>query len=105
MSLIESVKECVWLCGMVDSLGLIVQQPIIYCDSQSVLDLARNPAYHEKIKHMDIRLYFIRDMIENKVFAVEKITTTENPADMLTKALPYAKFKLSLHLVNVRKLW
>ena len=56
-------------------------------------------------KHIDIQLYFIRDMIEKKVFTVEKIATIENLANMLTKALTYAKLKLNLDLVNVCKLW
>ena len=48
MSLTNVVKEGIWLHGLVDSLGLDAQKPIIYCDSQSALSLAKNPIYHER---------------------------------------------------------
>nr|KYP64459.1 Retrovirus-related Pol polyprotein from transposon TNT 1-94 [Cajanus cajan] len=48
MSLTEGIKEGIWLQGLIDSLGLNVQRRILYCDSQSVLYLAKNPVYHER---------------------------------------------------------
>ena len=48
MSLTKVVKEGIWLHGLVDSLGLDVQTPIIYCDSQSALSLEKNPIYQER---------------------------------------------------------
>nr|KYP40226.1 Retrovirus-related Pol polyprotein from transposon TNT 1-94 [Cajanus cajan]KYP73239.1 Retrovirus-related Pol polyprotein from transposon TNT 1-94 [Cajanus cajan] len=63
--------------------------------------LAKNPVYHERSKHIDVRLNFIRDVIEDKLFSIEKIATIDNPADMLTKPLSFEKFKHSLDLVNV----
>ncbi|KAI4339466.1 hypothetical protein MLD38_024409 [Melastoma candidum] len=98
MSLTAGVKEGFWLLGLVGSLGLEVQKPAIYCDSQSALCLAKNPVYHERSKHIDVRLNFIRDVIEENVFSIEKIATTDNPADMLTKPLRAEKFKHSLDL-------
>ena len=88
--------------GLVNSLGLNIQRHVICCDSQSALNLAKNPVYHERSKHIDVRLNFIRDVIEEKLFSIEKIATADNPADMLTKSLPAEKFKHSLDLVNVR---
>ena len=102
MSLTEGVKEGMWLHGLINSLGLEVQKPVIYCDSQSALNLAKNHTYHERSKHIDVRLNFIRDVIEENVFSIEKIATADNPADMLTKPLPAEKFKHSLDLVNVQ---
>ncbi len=102
MSLTEGVKEAIWLHGLIGSLGLEVQKPEVYCDSQSALSLAKNPVYHERSKHIDVRLNFIRDALENKVVTIEKIPTAENPADMLTKPLPVNKFRHSLDLVQVQ---
>nr|KYP49649.1 Retrovirus-related Pol polyprotein from transposon TNT 1-94 [Cajanus cajan] len=82
MSLTERVKEGIWLQGLIDSLGLNVQRCILYCDSQSALCLTKNPVYHERSKHIDVRLNFIRDVIEDKLFSIEKIATVDNPADM-----------------------
>ncbi|KAL6322459.1 hypothetical protein AAG906_008114 [Vitis piasezkii] len=97
------VKEGMWLNGCLGSLGLNLSKPVIYCDSQSALCLAKNPVYHERIKHIDVRLNFIRDVIEEKLFSIEKVATEVNPADMLTKPITTEKFKHSLDLVNVCK--
>ncbi|RVW84134.1 Retrovirus-related Pol polyprotein from transposon TNT 1-94 [Vitis vinifera] len=87
MSLTEGVKEGMWLNGFLGSLGLNLSKPVIYCDSQSALCLAKNPVYHERTKHIDVRLNFIRDVIEEKLFSIEKVATEVNPADMLTKPI------------------
>ncbi|RVX20927.1 Retrovirus-related Pol polyprotein from transposon TNT 1-94 [Vitis vinifera] len=70
MSLTEGVKEGMWLNGFLGSLGLNLSKPVIYCDSQSALCLAKNPVYHERTKHIDVRLNFIRDVIEEKLFSI-----------------------------------
>jgi len=102
VSLIEGVKEGIWLQGLINSLGLNVQRCVLCCDGQSALCLAKNPVYHERSKHIDVILNFIRDVIENKLFSIKKILTVDNPTYMLTKPLSSAKFKHSLDLVNVR---
>jgi hypothetical protein len=56
MSVTERVKEGMWLHSLIDSLGLDIHKPIIYFDSQSLLDLAKNLIYHERSKHIDVRL-------------------------------------------------
>ena len=58
--------------------------------------------FHERTKHIDIRLHFIRDVIAHKTVEVKKIATEHNPADMLTKVLQITKFNHCLDLVKVR---
>lgn len=47
MSLTKGVNEGIWLQGLIDNLSVDVPRPIINCDSQSALSLAKNPVYHE----------------------------------------------------------
>ena len=89
--------------GLVGSLGLNLPKPIIYYDSQSALSLTKNLVYHKRTKHIDVRLNFIRDEIEEKLFSIEKVATKDNPANVLTKPITTKKFKHSLDLVNVRR--
>ncbi|KAH9660266.1 hypothetical protein KPL70_024153 [Citrus sinensis] len=55
----EAVKEALWLKGLVAELGLSQKSVPIHCDSSSAIHLCKNPAHHEKTKHIDIKLHFI----------------------------------------------
>ncbi|MCO5559269.1 hypothetical protein L7F22_012865 [Adiantum nelumboides] len=46
-------KEAVWLARLVGDLG-IHQIPVLHCDSQSAITLAKNPMFHSKTKHIEI---------------------------------------------------
>ena len=101
MALTEAVKEGKWLHGLLDSLGLNAQVPEVHCDNQSAIHLAKNPVYHERTKHIDVRMYFVRESIAEGKVAVQKIATADNPADMMTKPLPTEKFRHCLNWLNV----
>jgi hypothetical protein len=55
----------------------------------------------EKSKHIDIHYHFVRDIIEKGLVKIRKISTHDNPADMMTKHVPVAKFQLCLSLVCI----
>ena len=97
----EGMKEAIWLRGLVSELGFQQDVLVIFCDSQSDVHLTRNSKYHSRTKHIEIKHHFIRDIVDTGDIIVEKIHTTENPADMLTKPLPSAKFDHCLNLAGI----
>lgn len=74
----------------------------IFSDSQSTIHLSKNPVYHERSKHIDIRMFWIRDKIETEEIELEKVPSEENPADAGTKVLPISMFKYCLDLLNIK---
>jgi hypothetical protein len=78
-------KEMVWLQGFLDELGKKSEKGILHSDSQSAIFLAKNPAYHSRTKHIQLRYHFIRSLLESEQLLLEKIRGTKNPTDMLTK--------------------
>lgn len=52
MSMTEGIKECMWLHGLIESLGLKMEKPTLFGDSQRSLNLAKNRVYHERIEHI-----------------------------------------------------
>ena len=86
--------------GMIGELGITQECVKIHCDSQSAIHLANHQVYHERTKHIDIRLHCVRDMIESKEIVVEKVASEENPADVFTKSLPRSRFKHCLDLIK-----
>ncbi|KAH0685102.1 hypothetical protein KY289_022854 [Solanum tuberosum] len=94
----EAGKEMIWLKRFFQELELQQMEYVVYCDSQSAIDLSKNSMYHARTKHIDVRYHWIRDEVENESFHVKKIHTSENPADMLTKMIPKDKFELCKEL-------
>ena len=104
IALTEAVKEAKWLSGLVFEFGLKQDSVCIGCDSSSAIQLCKNPKYHERTKHIDVRLHFVRVEIANGVVNVVKVPTQTNPADILTKVVPAIKFRNSLNLIGVGSL-
>lgn len=98
----EGIKEATWLRGLVMDLGIPQGVTVVFSDSQSAIFLTKNDAYHSKTKHVEVKYHYVRDTIAQREIVVEKVHTSENPADMLTKPLPTAKFDHCLDLVGVR---
>jgi len=90
----EAGKEMVWLKGFLDELGKKNEKSVLHSDSQSAIFLAKNPAYHSRTKHIQLRYHFIRSLLESEQLILEKIRGTENPADMFTKCVTVEKLKL-----------
>jgi len=97
----EGVKEAIWLRGLVNELGLTQKVLTVFCDSQSAIHLTKNNRYHDKTKHINIKHHFIIGVVVVGEIMVEKIHTSENPTDMLTKPLPITKFEHCLDLVGL----
>ena len=57
--------------------------------------------YHERMKHIDVRYHFLREIISQGDVPMKKIGTSDNPADMLTKPVPVSKFMHCLDIIGV----
>ena len=57
--------------------------------------------YHARTKHIDVRYHKIRELVASGELLLEKVHTSENAADMLTKTVPAVKFKHCLDLINI----
>ncbi|KAK9229519.1 hypothetical protein WN944_022482 [Citrus x changshan-huyou] len=96
----EALKKAIWLKGMITELGAKQESVTVYSDSQSAIHLSKNQSHHEKTKHIDVKLHFVRLKVSRGAVKLLKIHTEENPADMLTKVVPTAKFILCMNLAE-----
>jgi hypothetical protein len=60
-------------------------------DNQSAIQVARNPEHHGRMKHLDLRYFWLRDEVVKGHLAPRYIPTAEMAADILTKALARVK--------------
>ena len=69
-------------------LGIHVQVPVvIYCDNLSSIQLARNPVFHARTKHIEVHYHFIRERVLDGDIDLTYVRTDEQVADIFTKAL------------------
>eukprot|EP00253_Pinus_taeda_P029248 PITA_29248 len=64
----------------------------ILCDNQSCIKLSKDPVFHDRSKHIDIRCHFVRDCVQRGVVQSKYTPTGEQAANILTKALGRTKF-------------
>jgi hypothetical protein len=60
---------------------------VLNCDNQSCIAIAKNPVFHARTKHIEIQYHFVREMIVSEEVEIIYCPTTENCADIFTKAL------------------
>nr|GEU48493.1 putative ribonuclease H-like domain-containing protein [Tanacetum cinerariifolium] len=73
----------------------------IFIDNQSTIFIVKNLVFHQRTKHIEIQLHFIRDANEKNLIQVVKIHTDENVADLLTKAFDGPRFHYLVLLLVV----
>ncbi|GJR52849.1 putative ribonuclease H-like domain-containing protein [Tanacetum coccineum] len=61
-------------------------------ENESTICIVKNPVFHSKTKHIQIRHHFIQDCYEQRLINVVKIHTDDNVADLLTKGFDLARF-------------
>ncbi|GJQ67871.1 hypothetical protein Trydic_g16633 [Trypoxylus dichotomus] len=92
MGLIEVAKEAIYLRSFLIELGVERLPDVkVYNNNLSALRLAKNPTYHARNKHIDIRHHFVRDVLKSGQLELLHVGTNDMIADVLTKGLPRTK--------------
>ncbi|KAL9232098.1 hypothetical protein vseg_007243 [Gypsophila vaccaria] len=74
---------------------------LVFSDSKSAIDLAHNPVYHERTKHIEIDCHFIRDAILEGLISTAHVSSSSQLADIFTKALAAPQFLTLLGKLGV----
>ncbi|GAA0169983.1 hypothetical protein LIER_40862 [Lithospermum erythrorhizon] len=97
--------ELKWLKGLLNSLGISHSRPMhLHYDSQSALHLPQNPIFHERTKHIEVDCHFLRDAILDGLIATSHVSTSEQLADIFTKALGKRQFEYLLRKLDIHNL-
>jgi hypothetical protein len=97
IALSEAAKDVVYLRKLIRGLGEPEPGPsTLATDSQSARDVSYNPEHHYRMKHVQRRHFFIRDMVESFEIEVPFVRTADNLADFFTKPMKSRWASLSL---------
>ena len=106
ISLSEATKDMVYFRRLVSDLdpGAVDGPSEVSTDNKGARDVAYNPEHHGRMKHVERRHFFVRDMVEKFEIRVPWIEGEGNVSDFLTKPLASSTrfFKLRDEIMNVR---
>jgi hypothetical protein len=88
-----AAKQCVYIRDILEFLGYKQNKPtIIFEDNSACIRLSKNPEFHKRTKHIDIRYFFIREKYISNEIVLVKVDTKHNIADLFTKPLRHHQF-------------
>ena len=90
MAYAAAMQEVVWLKRFLQRLGITAYSEevvTLYSDSTTAPTYAKDPKYHGKSMHIEIKYHFIRDMVARGEVVMKHISTRSMVADPLTKPI------------------
>eukprot|EP00253_Pinus_taeda_P017575 PITA_17575 len=101
---VEASKQALWLRQILSEFGFEQQHPTtLWCYNQSAIQLCKDPVQHQRSKHIELHMHFIRKLIHDHVLEVQYCSTDDQVADIFTKALTEAKFTKLRYMVGVQE--
>ena len=106
MALTEAAQEAIWLKAFLCELGEMRSDDAvkIYEDNQGSIALAKNPEFHKRTKHIDIRYHFVREKAAEGELVLEYCSTKDMKADLMTKPIPAVQFQYLRNMLGVKVL-
>ncbi|GJT17461.1 ribonuclease H-like domain-containing protein [Tanacetum coccineum] len=97
------VAETAWLRNHLRELhSLLSTATLVYCDNVSAVYMSANPVQHQRTKHIEIDIHFVRDMVTTGHVRVLHVPSRFQYADIFTKGLPSALFEEFRSSLSVR---
>ncbi|GJX04226.1 ribonuclease H-like domain-containing protein [Tanacetum coccineum] len=92
-ALASVTSEVIWILNFLKDLQIENLLPVsLYCDNNSAIKIDANPVFHERTKHLEIYLHFVREKVLEGVVKTVKLDSANQIADILTKG--WIQFRL-----------
>ena len=100
----EATKAAVWIRSFLIGLDVMprASNPMsLLCDNTGAVALAQEPRFHSRSKHILRKYHVIRDIIDRGDVQMTRVSTDDNMADPLTKALTQPKHEQHVRSMGV----
>nr|GEX85360.1 ribonuclease H-like domain-containing protein [Tanacetum cinerariifolium] len=100
----NAVAKTSWICNLLRELHTpLSTATLVYCDNVSAVYMSANPVQHQRTKHIQIDIHFVRDKVAAGHVRVLHVPSRFQCADIFTKGLPYPLFADFRSSLSVRK--
>ncbi|GJX96509.1 hypothetical protein Tco_0352307 [Tanacetum coccineum] len=90
----KACQQALWMKQALVDYNIILDDIPVLCDNKCAIDLSKNPVLHSRTKHIEIRHHFLRDNVQKRNISIQKVSSEDNIADILTKLLKREPFNL-----------
>lgn len=100
----EAAKDAIWLSQLHNKIAPLTTVPILRVDNVSAIKLTKNPSFHKRTKHIDVRFHYVRERVQEQQLKIEYVPSEEQAADILTKPIPrvqFEKLRRMLGMINI----
>ena len=74
----DASRESIWLQKLLSDLfDSSLEHVVIHRDNQSCIKLSENPVFHDRLKHIEMRYHYVRDMVQRRAVSLRYIPTDE----------------------------
>jgi hypothetical protein len=98
----EAAKSLVFLQTILDFVDDDVDTPRVHCDNMGAIAIARGIGKRKRSKHIDIKHFYIRELLANRKLTLHHVNTDNNVSDAMTKSLGKTKFLNFRDLLKIR---
>ena len=102
-SQIRSEKEIKWMRNILTKFGYLPSySSTLFIDNKFGIDVSKNPEHHGQMKHLDLRLYWLRDTVQESLISPVYVPTQQNIADLFTKAVQPQVIQFAIPKLGLR---
>nr|KYP57115.1 Retrovirus-related Pol polyprotein from transposon TNT 1-94 [Cajanus cajan] len=100
-SLASVASELVWLKNLLTDFQINTTHAAVYCDNKAAIHITSNPTFHERTKHLEIDLHFVREQVSRGMLKLFHVRKFHQVAYVFTKVLPRNLFLSILSKMGV----
>jgi hypothetical protein len=104
-SMASGLCELLWVKMMLEELRLFERGPLrLFYDNQDTINIINNPVQHDRTKHIEIDIHFIKEKLDGGMLHVSYVKSVDQLADILTKGVSpvvFSKICSKMGLIDI----